>query len=370
MLSVEELYDLAREVKGIYVREMREQPFHINVIASAARGTLHETAHSRILADMLGHNTVREHFIRKFVPECVGEDFNIVKTEDERIDVSLAGEHHFIIIENKVNEAEDQPGQVCRYAKIAHDERHYQKDNIHLLYLHDIYPWMPHDESMNHNGNNVFDFMEEEHFKPLSYKYNILPWLRDLLSAIPKEESLLVSAVWQYTNYLELMFNPSKQHEKMTNKTEEELRKFISDKACAEFIDNLNTLQEQIHEVRAKVAMELMDCWKEKFQALFGAGNVEDFDNPPYEYGAKVNYKNLELYFILQMDKNFRPRWIIAKNGEWKNENRAKELFEEEKLESDTSLADPYYKLAAWTTYKDMLPTAKKVKELLDELQS
>ena len=113
----------------------KSRPFHLNVISAAARGRLKETAHSIILHDLLHHPIILSSFLEDIVG-IEADTFSISDIEypdRDRIDLSLRSKNKYLIIENKVNSAEEQKGQLYRYVSQA--EKTHNKDDIIILYL-------------------------------------------------------------------------------------------------------------------------------------------------------------------------------------------------------------------------------------------
>ena len=136
-----------------------KQPFYINVISAAARGKLKETAHSIILHDLLRHPIILDSFIKK----VIGISDNPFTKDDidapdkNRIDLCLRNKDFFLIIENKVNSAEEQPGQLYRYCKLAQEEYGFGINKIHILYLNPDHNQPPSLFSRSKNGKGKED---------------------------------------------------------------------------------------------------------------------------------------------------------------------------------------------------------------------
>lgn len=111
-------------------------PYRMNVIHSAARGQLKEIAHSMILADLLNIEFIQIDFLNTFLPGCdvvnSGDIKYKVERENNYVDICLEKNTTTIIIENKVNGASEQSGQIYRYVSNALDNG--AKD-VFVLYL-------------------------------------------------------------------------------------------------------------------------------------------------------------------------------------------------------------------------------------------
>ena len=104
---------LSKHVDEIISRHLSIRPFHLNVIEAACRGRFKETGHSLVLADLLKHPIIQSSFIERFLN--IQHEFMDVTAEKDRVDVALKGKDIFVIVENKVNAADEQKNQVYRY---------------------------------------------------------------------------------------------------------------------------------------------------------------------------------------------------------------------------------------------------------------
>lgn len=104
---------LSKHVDEIISRHLSMRPFHLNVIEAACRGRFKETGHSLVLADLLKHPIIQSSFIERFLN--IQHEFMDVTAEKDRVDVALKGKDIFVIVENKVNAADEQKNQVYRY---------------------------------------------------------------------------------------------------------------------------------------------------------------------------------------------------------------------------------------------------------------
>lgn len=220
-------------------------PFHLNVISAAARGRLKETAHSIILHDLLHHPVI----LSSFLVEIVGIDGNTFSVSDieypdkDRIDLSLRSKEKYLIIENKVNSAEEQKGQLYRYA--THAEETHKKDDIIILYLNPSSYEVPslYSRSKDGNGNeDDYDTVNTDIITIKNYRYDIIAWLKKLADnsqIINESEPYLKSAILQYIDYLEEYFQTKDEYKELHEMIEKELRALLG------IEDNLS-LQTQI----------------------------------------------------------------------------------------------------------------------------
>ncbi len=211
-------------------------PFHLNVIEAACRGRFKETGHSLVLVNLLKHPVIQSSFIKNFLN--IQHEYMHVTAEKNRIDVALKGKDIFVIIENKVNDAEEMENQIYRYVNdIGIKKYGFTLPQIYVLYLNPTNRTLPSPYSLcdKNKENNVFEALEKEHFKVLSYKYDITDWLRKLSI---ENEPHIASALDQYIDFLENKFYTSPIYQNMNK----EIKDFILKELHIEGL----TLQEQI----------------------------------------------------------------------------------------------------------------------------
>ena len=227
---------LSERVHQIIKTHLDKLPFHLNVIEAACRGRFKETGHSLILANLLKHPVIQSSFIKNFLN--IQHEYMHVTAEKNRIDVALKGKDIFVIIENKVNDAEEMENQIYRYVnEIGIKKYGFTLPQIYVIYLNSTTRTLPSPYSLcdKNKENNVFEALEKEHFKVLSYKYDITDWLRKLSI---ENEPHIASALDQYIDFLENKFYTSPIYQNMNK----EIKDFILKELHIEGL----TLQEQI----------------------------------------------------------------------------------------------------------------------------
>ena len=227
---------LSDRVHQIIKTHLDKIPFHLNVIEAACRGRFKETGHSLILANLLKHPIIQSSFIKTFLN--IQHEYMHVTAEKNRIDVALKGKDIFVIIENKVNDAEEMENQIYRYVnEIGIKKYGFTLPQIYVIYLNPTTRTLPSPYSLcdKNKENNVFEALEKEHFKVLSYKYDIIDWLRKLSI---ENEPHIASALDQYIDFLENKFYTSPIYQNMNK----EIKDFILKELHIEGL----TLQEQI----------------------------------------------------------------------------------------------------------------------------
>lgn len=240
---------LSNHVAKIMEMHLSQQPFHLNVIEAACRGRFKETGHSLVLADMLRHRYIQASFLEFFLG--IQHEFMEVTAETDRVDVALRGEDMFVIIENKVNAAEEQENQVYRYVHdIGITKYGFDLSQIYVVYLNPTNRIYPSEYSLcDENGeNNVFEDLGVDHYTVQSYKYDVTDWLRSL--SIDNEPHIF-SALDQYIDFLENKFHTSKLYNDMNNEIKalilKELK--IEGKSIEEQITALGNQRDKVSEL-------------------------------------------------------------------------------------------------------------------------
>ena len=225
----EELIKVLEEVKDIHtsIKEAsKNRPYHINVIDELHAN---ENAHSRILNKLLSYPKGSEYpILQSFVRKLHNWDKEIVintpsfSNELERIDCLIQEKNKYaIIIENKIHDAADQQNQLEKYLdKVrTHD---IPNEHIWVVYLTRDGRKMPESYSLTEKAKK----MVGNRYTPLNYRFDILPWLReDVLPSCMIKEEWLISAIKQYIDHLEGMFQERKDDEKYNNTMKEIINK-------------------------------------------------------------------------------------------------------------------------------------------------
>lgn len=316
-MDIERYRELKSRAKDIFAL-IDSQPLRINVIYYAARGKLKEVAHSMILAGLLGEKVILNSFLDTFLSSSNHEayyDYEI-KREFNHIDVSLENESNFIIIENKVNDAIEQPHQIFQYV----EEAKKTGKNVFVIYLNSVTRDFPTEKSLNDaNGKSVFELIPKEHFVVLSYMYDILPWLDKLENDefIDKQEYLETS-LFQYIDYLKMKFNIN---DEFSNKMKEEIDELLginsecSDVERLSFYDKelslLETYRVEINKVKIEIVKNLLEECKKQLQIDWG--NKINFEANKYDDETGFVFSILsEKIKIVFTTTNCKPWWGVS----------------------------------------------------------
>ena len=314
-MDIEEYKELKNRANDVFAL-IDNQPLRINVIYYAARGKLKEVAHSMILAGLLGEKVILNNFLDTFLSSSNHEalcDYEI-KREFNHIDVSLENESNFIIIENKVNDAIEQPHQIFQYVEDAKKTG----KNVFVIYLNSVTRDFPTEKSLNGaNGKSVFDLIQENHFVVLSYMYDILPWLDKLENDFINEPEYryLETSLFQYIDYLKMKFNTN---DEFINKMKEKVDKLLRiDSTCNDverlsFYDNelslLERYRDEINKVKIEIVKQLLEECKKQLQKDLKK-NIK-FEENKYDdkTGFVFSILNGKIKIVLTTT-NYEPWW-------------------------------------------------------------
>lgn len=240
--SNDEIIWLSKVYYAKFETERQKLPYWVNLVDVIGAN---ENAHTRILQILLSYKSennypIFDSFIRRFAPnrknfKSIGEyqfklnhPFNIHKKKDEgrrypdiytypldnKSGVS-------IIIENKINYAEDREGQVedyikgMYYARKDNNPDNGPNDNCYAFYLiPEMLSCKRDDDIHDKRGRQkvkediLRKYITDDHYILLTYKEDILPWLKEeiLLSTCYKEKHLILN-IELYVRYLENRFN-------------------------------------------------------------------------------------------------------------------------------------------------------------------
>lgn len=246
-----ELLALSLAVGDIREEEQSRMPLHINVIKISAVGRLKETAHSAILQHMLQHQTILDSFIELVVglKDVKVDSCKVRPAEKDRIDVSIYENVFCLIIENKVNDAEERTGQVYRYVELAL-EAGYRPEQIKVLYLNSNNYDKPTDRSLTKNGEGIKRIhpLVENNLVVKDYAHDIYEWLKCLQALLSDKEAYIKSALHQYIDYLEEYFYLSDKFnnmkERIKSKITESLLSGFADENDFDFSQRISALED------------------------------------------------------------------------------------------------------------------------------
>lgn len=272
--SVLNTLSLSRSFRQCYIETNKMLPVSINPLVDAHfNQRLRETAHSRILYSLLtGSNVVKKHFIKFFLDKDVSaNDIMIPYPDKDRIDLTIKGKNFFLIIENKVNGAQEQKKQVDRYVDIA--SKIYPSKEIYVLYLNQDGYTYPSEYSLSSKVKMKLG----KNFICKNYKVDILNWLYAVNRIIPFDtEQQLKSSIVVYIGYLEEYFGNSKRQIIMNNRLDklivEQLK--LDNKSTSE---KLQVIEDELENVQK--LCERLKFLQEQYQEEYDEKNFKEWYN-------------------------------------------------------------------------------------------
>lgn len=386
--DVLDLAERLKQVKETHLKELENQPYHINVISMAARGKLKETAHSAILQCLLKNQKI----LNSFVSDVLGLNdlsFNVDEVrpiDKDRMDVSIYGKEACIIIENKVNSASEQEGQIYRYVELARKKHCYNDDNIYVVYLNPNHYSKPTDYSLSEHGlgQNKIPKKIEDRLIIKTYSQDIHRWIRTLTEELAYEESYLQSALHQYKDYLEeYLYLKEEKYGKMNA----EMRKVILDKISGnltleEKIEILSNMNENIGSLKGEVEKLLIECTKEKEAQYWEAkaiGLSKEIGyklESPYRFGYNesdalgvvLKKCGLEFMVCFAIDRDNPYFGVITCNHKFSQEfiDEIKTIFQNSKLIGKVKKSEMEWWIE-WASIKQDKEWKNKFCELVEE---
>ena len=281
------LLNIAKKLNELILKEEDKIPYSMNLIDELH---INENAHSRILNVLLRYNKqgrypIFESFIEHIFNNSICDvqhikiDSPIFSCEEERIDLLIKEiDKYGIIIENKVQGALDQDKQLERY--IDSIERFgLSHSKIYVLYLTKDGSKDVNVCSLTDKAKEALDYETEySRFIAINYKDHILPWLEDMvLPTCQLKESLLISAITQYIDYLKGCLGLRTQQliaQSEMNKFVAQELKIDSVKDAIEINTNLtqlkdtveNIIQEMINTIAQERILEPLNKYVEQFE--------------------------------------------------------------------------------------------------------
>lgn len=235
--------NIAKNLSDLLEKAKRSLPYNINIIDELHAN---ENAHSRILCKLLQYQDIEGryrilesfiHYVSLSVPSF-GEiriKHPKITQEEKRIDLWVRDSDYAIIIENKVYGAVDQYRQLERYIDETKNNN-YKEKNIFIVYL----PYDNHEPGAYSWGR--YKKLFEDRYAIVSFQYDIVYWLKNqILPQCTIKEELLVSAIRQYIDYLEGLFNLRESQKKMYHMDNEWLHEIgIEGKSFPEQLKEIN----------------------------------------------------------------------------------------------------------------------------------
>lgn len=296
IINFDVINELTNSFMKVHELENSKLPYHINILDVL---WANENAHSRIFAKLLQQNSGNEFdVLNSFLKHLNGINSNFryspkkpkITSESDRIDLLILDKEYAIIIENKIHDAVDQGAQLARYIERV-KQKGYKEEEIYVIYLTRDNNKKPDDQSWQFNGHDYKKSFAERYFS-LSFKTNILPWLKN--HALPNckvKDVYLKSTIEQYIDYLEGMFNQRKIHKKMNSELQNHIKKVLELNESLEInhfkldhkLSELVKVEDQIKYLIRSTEKDIWDEWLRRLKVDF----------PNYEY---IDYRGADKY--------------------------------------------------------------------------
>lgn len=304
--------ELSKSFMKVYDFEKSKLPYHINILDLL---WANENAHSRIFAELLKQNNGEQfELLKSFLLKRTKFNLTIVKptitSEKGRIDLLVLDKEFALIIENKIHNAGDQRAQLARYIEKVKNKG-YRESQIYVLYLTRDENKIPEDQSWRiENGIDYKDIFSER-FIPISFKDDILPWLKDnVLPNCRIKDVYLKSTVEQYIDHLEGMFNSRKINNEMNKELENHIIKALDLKLTAEKnystinqkIEELNKVKDQLDKLKQLSEKECWQKWIERLTSDFPTLKTFDkSDDKEYpKVGVNIEHNGMSFSALIE----------------------------------------------------------------------
>ncbi|SUC20058.1 Uncharacterised protein [Proteus vulgaris] len=280
---------------------------------------INENKHSIILKKILNNKKGNEYkFIPSFLKQVLKKEiiFNYnelkIKTESNRVDISIEDGFNAIIIESKVCNAPDQERQLERYIE-KFISNGYQEEKIFILYLtgHKKESYRPESLGKYKKSNKVY-------FKLSSFESEILTWLeKDVYPHINKNNKAFDSFVYQYKDSLKIKF--LNQHEEEKNKMNDEINDYILNEInisenyiddgideIKKIINDTESLRKNLNALLIREVERVFTLWGNKIkndypQLAFSDDNCEINEK---HVGVLINYNKNKFSVAIEKDSS------------------------------------------------------------------
>ena len=302
--------------------------------------SIHETAHSRILYHLLRNSSNNYRFWELFISQLGIGSFTVTQDsftrEDHNIDILIKDDNktEAIIIENKANNAKDQPRQILTYIQHVKDLG-YVEDNIYIIYLtRKKYDSHPSEDSLPSEIMNRFQ--NRGHYFKISYERDIIRWLEECEKENDPSD-LYHSAIKQYRKYLNNLFTPNMNINRII---EEQLS--LSDKSASYKYNEISRFTENLRELERHLS-----SYKQTFiNDAFKESDIETQSDSTYIYfKGPVNYNNAYIYlkgiFCYEKDSHGDGIWFGL---ELNKNSKEFELWESSDIRYDVDALKEYIK--------------------------
>lgn len=309
--------EIADEVKKCIHKYQYLLPYHLNVIDELH---INENGHSRILCKLLRYKAADGGYpiLKSLLEYITSQQYAsfekikikqpIITQEKCRIDLWIRDKMggYALIFENKVYNATDQEAQLSRYIDCT-KMCGFMGNQIFVIYLSQQGA-EPAEQSW---GDYKQQF--ESRYLNLSFRYDILRWLKNyILPIIPEKDYLLRCAIEQYVDYLEGLFNLRAINNKLNMKVEDIIKEKMG--LSDDYPQNLTTLMDKIKELddvrkyldtmRTENELKCWQIWYYRIKERYG--NQYDIvyrtTSKRPQIGIAIPILNKRIYVIIERD--------------------------------------------------------------------
>ena len=315
-MNEDDLFDLAHTLKVL----KEKLPYHINVIDLL--GGANENANTKIFCKLLKYKDNKNYpilnsFLCLIKNKCANASFIIknphIESGKEYIDglIEDTAKTYGIIIENKIHNAIDQYHQIENYIEKINKHGVSYK-NIYVIYLTRDGNKEIRSYSLTSKAKKHLDVTEDDggRFITLNYRDDILPWLKaEILPNCKIKEDCLRSAVEQYIDYLEGMFELRRSKESNT------INRIMKEKIYQKLgITENSSLSKQYNKVATETnALEQLKQRMQQFQEKI----VKDKIYTPFEEITKAFFQSGNTRTVEIKNAIERGEYLFIHYKEW-----------------------------------------------------
>lgn len=318
--------EIARELIGLQQSLQADLPYHINLVDAIGAD---ENANSRIIASILsqhdgnGDYQILKAFARYFFNNSILADLidspTIITEQqvrnDKRIDIYISEPGKYaIILENKVMDAPEQPHQLANYIEGLNDFG-FANEQIYIAYLPSTNDTEPSSNSWTNRLGHNYSKEFRDRFQNVSFRDNILPWLRQII--FPADETgMLQKSVAIYIDYLEGLFGFRPNEHYIDMKTDEYIAttlNFTDDsednlQIAMNAVSEIDKLKKEIIVRKREIAKSILADWLTKAKEELPNQEWEDRSNDTQfpSIGFPISYGSHQRAFkvFIQIDHN------------------------------------------------------------------
>lgn len=343
-------------------------PYHLNILEEL-QGTIVENSHTNILIKLLAFKSrcgyvFLKNFCDRFFSNFTGDltrndivfetESPLVSNPHERIDGLIYSKDNFVIIfENKINGAGTMPCQLKRYIEDVRKNPNIftqpknDYENIWVVYLTRDGIGLPDPCSIKFLKEKFgctedIDEIIGDRYAGINYRDDILIWLKeDVLPIAPFGDLVLVSAIIQYIDYLERLFDCGYANA-LTVAIDDLLREEINKEKyiCKKIESLVNLYNEVINRLRAlgghlRKERELLKELKKSIVRV-NRELISDFIQASRDYFEGIYPGGIRLFDSTYVEHSLDFRYVFFNDARWPKSIHFEWLPLRDKLCKDT----------------------------------